>query len=193
MNKRAIIVIGPQGSGKGTQAKLLAQKIKAPVIETGAVLRQEKSSPTALGKTIGKYIDEGRLVPLKILRRVLRPVIKSTSKHKVILLDGVPRSLHQKNFIESELSKYNFDERLVLCFVLNDKISIERLKLRAREDDTAEKITTRLKIYHSKTDPLIKYFESNQSYKVIKIDASQPIPAIEKQVHKAYQDITNAN
>ncbi|MBA7492616.1 adenylate kinase [subsurface metagenome] len=98
--KLNLIILGAQGSGKGTQAEMLAEKFKLPVLATGDIIREIAQKPTKLGQTVKKYSEKGRLVPLKIIKKILYLELKKTKYKKGLIFDGIPRDLAQTEILE---------------------------------------------------------------------------------------------
>lgn len=152
-----IVILGPQGSGKGTQAALLAKKLHIPAISAGGLLRDEKASGSDLGKTIASHIDQGQLVPDEIMSQVLQKRLANDDARNGFVLDGFPRFLEQY-----ESSKAFLKPTAVLVVGVPKDESIRRIMKRAsverRDDDTPEKIEERLKWNEEKTEPVIEKF-----------------------------------
>jgi len=197
-----LLLFGPQGAGKGTIGNLLSKKYKISLIGAGAILRDAIKNKTPLGKIAEKYIHKGKLVPAKVIAKVVNEKIKKQKKG--YMLDGFPRDLDQAKYF-SEMDKID----LILVFDISKKLSIYRLsgrrtckecgtiyninpdgysrpkkngkcscrgELTQRKDDTAKAIEERLKIYNKETKPILKKYKD----KVQIIDASPPVEKILK-------------
>ena len=125
-----IILLGPQGSGKGTQAKLLADKFKLEHIETGGALREIKKKDTELGRKVAQIIDTGKLVPLPIIAEIIGNKVKTVSKNKGVVFDGIPRTLDQSKSLEKILKKNGRHITHVFFIQISEKESISRLSKR---------------------------------------------------------------
>lgn len=148
-----ILVTGPQGSGKTTQAKLLAEYLAVPLIGTGDVLRALSKKNTKLGKKIKEVLDKGKLVDDVIAAGIVEERLSKSDCQGGFVTDGYPRSLHQ-----IELLDLKFDK--VFYIDISDKEVLQRLIKREREDDTPEVIAQRLRIYHEMTEPILSYFKT---------------------------------
>lgn len=149
-----ILILGPQGSGKGTQATRLSQKLGVPALSMGQLLRDEKESGSDLGNTIGEIIDRGDMVPDDITTQVLKKRFAQPDTEKGFIIDSFPRFMEQY-----ENSKEFFQPTGVIVLDIPHDESMRRLLKRAeiegRVDDTPEKIEYRLKLYHEETKPVV--------------------------------------
>jgi adenylate kinase len=159
----AIFMVGPQGSGKGTQGKVLAQKLGYYYWEMGEILREEAKKDTPFGKKVKALIDAGHLLEDEELYRILNTELPEVIKHKRILFDGVPRRVGQGVYLIHYLNQNGFKEFGTIVIDVPQEVSINRLLERAhhefRTDDTPEKIAYRLKLYESETKPVIKFLQ----------------------------------
>jgi len=163
MSKKLFLIIGAPGSGKTTDAELIAERHPKKVahFSTGELLRAEVARGTELGKTIASYVDNGNLVPLNIVIDTVVTAIKSTDK-EVILIDGFPRSVEQMTALDEVLTNEN-DVTLVnvIEVVVSEEVAKDRVLGRARgADDNEEVFNNRMKVY---TDPLAdiqKFYEA---------------------------------
>lgn len=184
MNK--ILIIGPQGSGKGTQAEVLAKDLNIPAISMGALLRDEIISESEIGKRIKIFIDSGKLVPDEVALEVVKTRLNKLDAANGWILDGFPRIMAQ-----AELFLRFIQPTHVILLEISDEQSIERLsgrlqckncrrgyqekyipsqkhpscemcggELERRSDDVPEVISQRLKIYHEETEPVAAKFVS---------------------------------
>ncbi len=138
-----IVIFGAPGSGKGTQSDKMIEKYGLNHISTGDVLRSEIKKGSELGKTAASYIDNGQLIPDDLMVSILAKVYDAFGDHKGVIFDGFPRTIPQ-----AEALKKMLDERLLL-----------RGQQSGRADDNEETIKKRLVVYHSQTQPLIKWYE----------------------------------
>ena len=175
-----IIFLGPQGSGKSTQAKLISDQLKLPYLEAGQLLRDRATQNDDLGKRIKSVLDAGHLVDDKITIGIIKDNIRSKGT-KGYLLDGFPRNEVQYNALDSKVD-------LVFYVKVSDKEAIRRLMLRGRSDDANEALKKRLEIYHKQTEPLISKFASRKILK--EIDGDRPVENIHEDISrivKSYQ------
>ncbi len=125
-----IIILGPQGSGKGTQAKLLADKFKLEHIELGDALREIKKKNTVLGKKVAQIIDKGRMVPLQLIVKIVDEKVAIVSADKGIIFDGTPRRSAEIKALEKILKKNGRDITHVFFVQISQKETINRLSKR---------------------------------------------------------------
>jgi len=178
-------MLGPQGSGKGTQGKKLAKKLNIPHLETGKLLRDEIASKSEAGKYISSIIDAGTLLPDEYVSNFMKEKIKSSVlEFEGVVVDGFPRRQGQADAFEEVIKPTH-----VILINISDKESMKRLILRAkienRVDDTEERIKYRLSQYHSDTEPLIdRYKKQGVLYT---IDGMPSISEVEKSVNKIFE------
>ena len=179
MELNTIFFIGPQGSGKGTQAKMLAAKLGFFYWEMGGILRQVAQEETELGKKIKGLIDQGILLSDDQIYEVVNSRFAQIPKDKGVIFDGIPRRLGQAQFLMDFLKKQGRKNFVTLYINLPKEETFKRLRLRAekegRADDTQETIELRLKQYTEATLPVLDYL--NQETSFFEIDGT---PAIEK-------------
>ncbi|MEK7616720.1 MAG: nucleoside monophosphate kinase [Patescibacteria group bacterium] len=149
-----ILLLGPQGSGKSTQGKLLAEYFKTPFIVTGDILREIASSDTEKGKRIKQLLTAGNLVDDETVAKLIRERIERDDSRNGFILDGYPRTLEQAKKVED----LNFDK--AIYFKVSQDVALDRLLKRGREDDTKDLIKKRLEIYFEQTEPLLKYYKN---------------------------------
>lgn len=176
------IILGPQGSGKGTQAKLLAEKFSLNHISSGELLRREADSHSDKGKIITDLLTKGSLVPFDTVLEVLEPAIKATKNGFII--DGTPRDIRQAEHLDWFLDQIGQKIDQVIYLSLPREESLKRLLKRAaienRSDDTPESITRRLDIYEKETIPVIDYYR--QKNILTEIDGIPDIDTIHKDI-----------
>jgi adenylate kinase len=158
-----LMILGAPGSGKGTQGKLLAEHLKVPEVSTGELLRAAVKQGTALGKQAKTFMDRGELVPDDVILGLIREILDGGAK-RGMMMDGFPRTVAQAKAVDKLLAEKKAKvDRVVLLDVAEDELT-RRLLARAakegRSDDNLESITTRLKVYHDQTQPLISYYET---------------------------------
>lgn len=172
-----LIILGPQGSGKGTQAKLLAEKFGLKHISTGDLLRAEAESGSEKGKLIAKILTTGELIPFDTIVELLEPVMKDT---KGFILDGTPRNIKQAEYLDWFMGENDIQIDKIILLNLPREVSLTRLSKRAetehRTDDTPEAINERLNIYEKDTLPVIENYRSQG--KLLEIDGTPDIQTI---------------
>lgn len=160
--KARLIMVGPPGAGKGTQAKLIAEKLQIPNISTGAIFRENMAKGTKLGKKAQEYITAGNLVPDEVTDAMVRARLAEPDCAEGFLLDGYPRNLHQVAELDQILADLGMKLDVVVELVIPDDAVVSRLLKRAeiedRADDTEEVIRHRIEVYHEQTQPLIDVY-----------------------------------
>lgn len=181
-----LIILGPQGSGKGTQAKLLAEKYGLTHLSSGELLRNEAESGSEKGKIIAKLLKTGELLPFETVLDVLEPAFKKSTSG--FILDGTPRDVSQAEYLDSFLAERKINIDKVILLDIPREVSLERLakraKLENRSDDTPEAIEERLRLYHSKTVPVIEHYRKQG--KLLVIDGTPDIETIFKDISKHF-------
>lgn len=162
---KKILFLGPPGSGKSTQAKLLAKYLKLPVVSTGDIFRQLPE--------VREILQEGKLVDDWFSAEIVRKRLNEKDCQSGFMLDGYPRTLEQVKIFDPK-----FD--IVFYLSLPVEVAISRLLKRGRKDDTREAIKKRLDLYHQKTKPLLDYYQDLGILK--KINAAGSIAAIQKAI-----------
>ena len=165
------VFLGPPGAGKGTQAQKIASTFDLAHISTGDMLRAHVSNGTQLGIQAKSLLDEGKLVPDDLVIKMLIERLNEEDCKNGAILDGFPRTLAQANSLD-KISE-NFPISKVIVFDANHEELIKRILHRGetsgRSDDTKDSIKVRLDVYQKDTEPLIEYYEKNNS--TIKINA----------------------
>ena len=162
-----IILMGPVGSGKTTQADILSKKLSLPHIQTGEIYRKIATENSDIGKKIKTILDAGDLIDDETTFEVIDKHLKEITGGFVI--DGFPRTL-----VQAKREVFCVDK--VFYIKISDEEALKRLLLRKREDDTSEVIVERLKVYHQETEPILDYYK-NQG-KLIEIDGSGSIEEV---------------
>jgi adenylate kinase len=159
-----ILLLGPQGSGKGTQAQRIAAEYVIPHIATGDMLRKAMAAGTALGVRVQPIYDSGQLVPDDLMIGLIRERLDDDDTRDGFVLDGFPRTTAQADALDSMLREIGRDLTIVFELQVSDEICSRRLLKRAREegrpDDTPEAIATRLSLYHRETEPLVEHYRA---------------------------------
>ena len=176
-----IVLVGPPGAGKGTQAALLSEKLGVPHISTGDLFRANISENTELGQTAKSYIDAGNLVPSSVTNDMVAERIGEGDAAEGFLLDGYPRSVEQADALSELLAKNDLTIDAVLEFAIDDDTVVDRMLARGRADDTEDVIRHRMDVYRSETAPLLNYYAG----KVVKIDAVGEVNEISERAMKA--------
>jgi adenylate kinase len=153
-----MVLLGPPGAGKGTQAEKLVEKLGIPQISTGDLFRHNISNGTKLGLEAKKYLDAGDLVPASLTNALVDDRLNDADVADGFILDGFPRSVEQAEALREMLAKRNLELDAVLEFRVSEDQLLERLKARGRADDTEEVILNRMKVYRDETAPLLDYY-----------------------------------
>lgn len=203
MKNYKIIILGPPGSGKGTQAKLIAERYNIEHISTGDIFRAKKNEYSDLGRKIKELIDNGQYVPDDITIKIVEE--KITNMKTGYILDGFPRTIPQ-----AEALKTFSDINYVICINVSKKTLVKRLSSRLmctcgesynkvtklpkvknkcdkcgkdlyqRDDEKPEVVAERLKVYKEKTKPLLKFYKNV----LVKIDGEPDIPEVFEEIKK---------
>jgi adenylate kinase len=153
-----IVLLGPPGAGKGTQAQKLAEKLGIPHISTGDLFRHNISNGTKLGLEAKSYLDAGDLVPATLTNALVDDRLDDEDAAGGFILDGFPRSVEQAEALRGMLEARNLGLDAVLEFRVSEDELLDRLKSRGRADDTDDVILNRMKVYRDETAPLLDYY-----------------------------------
>jgi adenylate kinase len=171
-----ILLLGPQGSGKGTQAKRISAEYGIPHIATGDMLRAAMAAGTPLGLQVRPIYDAGRLVPDELMIGLIRERLDEEDAREGFVLDGFPRTTAQADALDATLREIGRELTVVFELQISDQVCIERLTKRAgeegRPDDTPEAIRTRLDLYHRETEPLVEHYRAHGILVGIHADAT---------------------
>jgi adenylate kinase len=205
-NRLAIIMLGPPGAGKGTQARLISESLKFPHISTGDMLREALKNRTELGEKAKEYMESGALVPDELVDAIVAERLKRGDCNEGLILDGYPRTISQAEALQS-IFREDGSGVLTIGVEVEDGVLIDRLSSRwtcpkcgkmfnarldpskvnglcdacgaglvQRKDDTEEVIAERLLVYRKATMPLIQYYRGRNLY--FGVDGDQPIETI---------------
>jgi adenylate kinase len=159
-----VIFLGPPGSGKGTQAKLLAERLEIPAISTGDMLREAVRQGTALGRRAQAIMEAGELVPDDLVIDLARDRIAAPDARRGFLLDGFPRTTEQARALDRLLRGNGEALNAVINLLVPEKTLTERMLGRAalegRSDDRPETVAERLRVYREKTAPLVEHYRA---------------------------------
>lgn len=161
-----MMIIGPQGAGKGTQATRICDELGIPHISTGDLFRENISGGTELGRLAQTYMDAGKLVPDEVTQQMVTARLQYDDAAAGFLFDGFPRNVRQADWLSALLALNHTPIEKVILLTAPDDVLIERMLTRGRDDDTLEAIRRRLDIYHAETLPLVEYYGE----KVVKVD-----------------------
>ena len=157
------VLLGPPGSGKGTQAEKIEQTYEVPQISTGDILRDHVARETELGTRAGEYMNRGELVPDQLIIDIIAERIAEEDAAHGFLLDGFPRTTGQAVALEDLLHERGLPLHAVVLLDVADEYIIDRIRGRfeetGREDDDPETVRNRLEVYRMQTEPLIDYYQ----------------------------------
>ncbi|WP_111766513.1 adenylate kinase [Nakamurella deserti] len=176
-----VLIVGPQGAGKGTQATLLAENLGVPHVSTGDLFRLNIGHGTALGKTVQTYMDKGELVPDEVTSAMVAARLEDEDMVNGWILDGFPRNLSQAKWLGELLAERGSALTSVLVIDAPDEILMERMMARGRADDTADAIQRRLAIYHAETVPLVEFYGDL----VLEVDGVGEISEVQHRILRA--------
>ncbi|OZC86429.1 adenylate kinase [Rhodococcus sp. 06-412-2C] len=179
-----LVLLGPPGAGKGTQAVLLSEKLGVPHISTGDLFRANIGEKTPLGLEAKKYLDAGDLVPSELTVDMVRSRLAEPDAVNGFLLDGFPRSVGQAEALVDILSDLNAKLDAVLSFVVDEDVVVERMLARGREDDKEDVIRNRLKVYRDETAPLLDYYADE----LVTVDAIGEVDEVNARALKSIED-----
>ena len=187
---RRLLIVGPPGAGKGTQAVRVAEELSIPAISTGDIFRANVSGQTELGVLAKSYMDKGEYVPDSVTNDMVRSRLAEADAQDGFLLDGYPRTLDQVEALDGMLEEPGTSLDAVLLLVVETEEVVGRLvergKAQGRSDDTEETIRRRLEVYAEQTAPLIDVYEKRDL--VRRVDGMASIDDVTASLRKALTD-----
>jgi len=180
-----IIIFGPPGAGKGTQATYIADRYKVAHISTGDLLREAVKNETETGVLAKTYMDEGELVPDSVVIEIIKQKLENLDNSK-FMLDGFPRTVAQAEALDKMLEGINLELDAVIFLDVDDEEVIARIlkrqEIEGRQDDTEDVVRNRLNVYKEQTSPLRDYYEEKGILK--KIDGKGDIEEISMRINE---------
>ncbi len=173
-----VVLLGPPGSGKGTQGEVLSKKLSIPAISTGDMLRSAVAQGSELGRRVDGIMKRGALVDDTTMLEVVRDRLAQDDAHRGFLLDGFPRTLAQAESLERLLGGDGIDT-VLLVEVPEDEL-VRRMTGRGRPDETPEVVVERQRVYREQTEPLIGYYRARNVLRPI--DGFRPIGEVTAQM-----------
>jgi adenylate kinase len=159
-----VIILGPPGAGKGTQASRIAEDAEIPHIATGDIIRAMKDEDSQLGREVKAVYDRGDLVSDELMIELIRGRLSQPDTDVGFVLDGFPRTLPQAESLDALLEELDRSVTVVLHFLLPDEVAVERLHGRSvaedRSDDTADVVRHRLDVFHRQTEPVVEHYRT---------------------------------
>jgi adenylate kinase len=186
-----ILLLGPQGSGKGTQAKRIAGEYGLAHIATGEILRSAIAAETPLGLEVKEIVEGGSLVPDELMINLLRERLDEEDTREGFILDGFPRTMAQAQALDAMLAEIGRQLDVVFELQVEDDAAVDRLARRAveegRKDDTPAGIARRLAEYHEKTKPLVAYYRLRGN--LVGVHGDRPIDQVFAEIQEALQAV----
>jgi adenylate kinase len=185
-----LVLFGPPGAGKGTQAKVITEQRGLPQLSTGDMLRAAIAAGTELGKASRAIMDRGDLVSDEIVVGIIGERYDQPDCAGGAVFDGFPRTIPQAEALDAMLARRGKKIDLVIELKVDDKILLDRVAQRIREsggttrsDDTPETLKARLAVYYKNTAPLLEYYK--RQGKLVSVDGMQPIAEVTRQIGAA--------
>jgi len=181
-----VVLVGPPGAGKGTQAATLSDKLGVSHISTGDLFRKHIDAGTELGRQVKGFLDAGVLVPDELTIELVRERVAEPDTEDGILLDGFPRNVRQADLLNKILSER--DEKLdaVVELQVDEDALVRRLLARGRADDTEDVIRHRQQVYRSETAPLLDYYRDL----LVTVDGNGDVDEVTTRILAALRDRT---
>jgi adenylate kinase len=181
-----LVLVGPPGAGKGTQAAALSEKLGIPHISTGDLFRKNIAEETELGKQVKHILDSGGLVPDEITNQMLIERLEQPDTENGFLLDGFPRNVGQADVLAKVLADSDQKLDAVVQLVVDEDVVVKRLLARGRSDDNEDVIRHRQHVYRSETAPLLDYYRDL----LVTVDGVGEVDEITDRVLAALRDRT---
>ncbi|MFP3581386.1 adenylate kinase [Arthrobacter sp. SIMBA_036] len=182
-----MLLIGPPGAGKGTQATYIAERFGIVSISTGDIFRENVKNETRLGQAAKSYLDAGQFVPDSVTNAMIRERLEQSDADKGFLLDGYPRTLVQVDYLDEILAAKGYELDLVVQLTADTEELVQRLLLRAdrenRSDDTAEVIRSRMELYFTQTTAVTSRY--NERGILTEVEGIGSIPEVTSRVSTA--------
>jgi adenylate kinase len=183
-----LLVLGPQGAGKGTQAKRISAEYGIPHVSTGDMFRALDES-TELGRKVKAIMNAGELVPDEVTIAMIEDRLNASDAASGFVLDGFPRNLAQAEALYAMLSGIGRGLDAILFFNVPDEVGMGRVLKRAeqegRSDDTPDVIAKRLDVYHSETEPIVEHYRTTG--KLVPLHAERSIPEVWNEISESLQ------
>jgi adenylate kinase len=189
-----IVFLGPPGSGKGTQASLLGERLGVPAISTGEILRKAVREKTALGQKAEAVMERGELVSDDLILALIGERIGQRDARGGFILDGFPRTLAQARSFETMLAGNGDALSAVLNFSVPERElterMLERAKAEGRADDRPETIRERMRVYREKTEPLVGFYRDRRL--LAEVNGVGSVPEVAQRIDEALSSVRRA-
>jgi len=192
-----IILLGPPGAGKGTQAERLVEKFGIVQLSTGDMLRALVASGSELGKQAKQIMDAGQLMPDDLMVQMIADRIDQPDCSKGFILDGFPRTTAQAEALDAMLAEKGLKLDAVVELKVDDEVLVDRINTRisqsgaaVRSDDTVETLRKRLAVYHEQTAPILPYYAGKGALRTV--DGMSDIDEVTRQVESALSEVNSA-
>jgi len=188
-----ILVLGPQGSGKGTQAKKISRTYGIPHIATGDMLREMRELPTPLGRELKDVLDAGELVKDELMIELIRDRLSRGDTIPGFILDGFPRTMAQAEALDDLMRELDRSLDIVFEFQVPEREQLverllKRAELESRADDTLDAIARRLELYERETAPLVEYYRSTRG-NVVGIHADRTVDEVFHEIQDSLSSV----
>jgi adenylate kinase len=185
-----VLLLGPQGAGKGTQAKRISAEYGIPHIASGEILRAEMDAGTELGKRVKETIERGDLVSDDVMIELIRNRLEQPDTDSGFVLDGFPRTTVQAEALDSMFADIGRNFSVAFALQIPDEVAFDRLRRRARADDMDEAIQRRLDNYHRETEPLIEYYRTRGN--LVPIHGNRSENEVFAEIQRALEQVPTA-
>lgn len=183
-----ILLVGAPGSGKGTQAALLAEQLDLVHLSSGDLLRHHIASETSIGKTVKEYVARGDLVPDAIVMDMLRKPVLEAAEQGGYILDGFPRTVEQAKKAYETAKELGVEVEVACHLDVPEEELVQRLLARGRgKDDTEDVIRHRLEVYQEQTLPMLDYYSDREQ--LIVVDGSQPVEQVNADLLRGLEQV----
>ena len=186
-----LVLLGPPGSGKGTQAALLTQKYRIPAIATGDILRAQVEAGTPQGQQVRSYLDRGELVPDQLVVAIIRHRLSEPDTEAGFILDGFPRTVPQAQALDAMLAELQRPLDAVLYLQVDRQSLQDRLGQRHRQDDRPDIVDHRIDVFLEQTAPLIGYYRDEGKLRLI--DAARPPELVAAAIEEVIRPLVGAS
>ncbi len=196
-----IVFYGPEGSGKGTQAKLLAEKLHVPILTSGDLVRDAATNDKGIiGEVCKQSLEEGKYVADSEMYVLWKWRLKEDDAKGAWIMDGYPRNIEQAKFLDDKIDKYGYKVEFVIYLKVPEDVSYERLMKRGRPaysgsselHDSPERIKSRLVIYKESEQAVLDYYKTT-GVKLVEVDANKSIEEVHSEIMKHIDAYTNAH